>query len=144
LKQIDETVATLPDIEPSEALALSVAAARGAAKFKGVKLYEYFSELAGLKEEEVCIPAPVPALAAVNIPSLNTYRTIQLFPVKASNYELAVAKLHGFFHKLSHVSDKFTKPIRYSPLGTPSTDLPTIEEVIKVSNLSCILFKKSI
>lgn len=132
-KQIEEAILSIPEIEQAESLALGIAAIRAVAKFKGVKPYELIAELASNKEENIQIPLPVPVIASLNVPNTKAIKTIQIFPVKSSTFESAFTRLNQLFNRIL-LHEKVSKPAKFSPYGNALVDIPSIEDLMKVSN----------
>lgn len=130
-KHVEEAILGIQDVDPAESLALSIAAIRAASKFKGQSVCKYISELSQTKDDQLCIPAPVPVIATFSVPSTNATKLIQLFPVKSSTLDSALVKLNQLFNRVLY-GDKSAKPIRISQLGTPWIDSPTLEDLCKV------------
>jgi hypothetical protein len=139
-KQVEDAIVAIQDVDAAESLALSIAACRAAAKFKGVKVYQFIAELAGTREDQLCIPLPVPTLATMNIPSTKAVKTVQLFPVKFTSFDAAFTKLNQIFNRFVH-HEKTAKPSRFSSSGTPWVDSASFEELCKVSFFSFIIIK---
>ena len=64
LKQMDKCLSDTIKDDPTLLLALSIACCQAAAKFKGISVYKYISEIS---ETEMCIPIPVPCVMIRNI-----------------------------------------------------------------------------
>lgn len=131
LKQIDETIAAMNDIDPAESLAVSMACCRAAAKYKGIKLFEFIGELANVKKEDMVLPLPVAIIATRQVNNTKALQSVQLFPIKSSAFDLAINKIYSFLHTLA-LHEKTMKPVRFSPQGNAVIDAPSIEDVAKV------------
>lgn len=90
--KIDESVAKLSGVDPAESLALSIACCRAGARHKGMKLYQYIASIAGLKEEDTCIPSPVVSVLSRIIDGQDT-QDITLTSTKAGTYASALESL---------------------------------------------------
>lgn len=131
LKQVDEAVAAVPHIEPAECMAVSIACAKAAAKFHGVKLHEYFADQVGLRRDEMAIPLPVITAAVREIGHLLGQQAVQIFPVKSSDLELSLDRLRMVVRYLSKT--KRALPGRYDSSGTQCLEhTANIEEVVQV------------
>jgi hypothetical protein len=130
-KQVEDAILTIPDLDPAESLSLSIAALRTMAKFKNCKLYEMIASLAGTKDDQICIPLPVTTIGMMNVPTSKAIKSIQLFPVRSTSFQDAITAINQLFNKIIY-HEKTARPMKFSPLGTPWIDCPTIEDLTKV------------
>jgi len=142
LSLFDQSVAAITDIDRAESMALSIACCRAAAKYKNKELFQYISELFGIKSDDLIIPLPVASLCIFPIPSTTVEQMVHIIPIRSSSLELAIAKLNSFMFKLIQ-HDKITKPIRYSKSGTFHFDGNNFEELIKHLDLIIQEFEES-
>lgn len=132
LSKIDENIEKLSGIDQAEALALSIACSRAAARHKGMKLHQYFAYLAGLKEDNMCIPIPVvPVLSRLIENDLCT-QDIMLVPIKKKSFQSALEKLTQA-QSLIIKSDNIKKPISRSVIGCPCVIGNNINMAAKVT-----------
>jgi hypothetical protein len=128
--QFDEAVQSISDIDMAESMALSIACCRAGAKYKGVELFEFVANLAGLNVDELSIPLPVPAIHLHSV-STTAFQTIHLFPIRSTSFELAMMKLNTFSCKLIQ-HNKLHKPTLWTRLSTPYFDNAQFDDAIKV------------
>ncbi len=132
LKQIDDAIGAMNDIDPAESLAVSMACCRSAARFRGIKLYEFIGELANVKKEDMVLPLPVAIIATRQVNNTKALQSIQLYPIKSSSFDLAVNKIYAFLFSVTN-HEKTMKPVRFSPQGNAVIDAPSIDDLAKVS-----------
>eukprot|EP00981_Chlorochromonas_danica_P008316 scaffold2111_cov167-Ochromonas_danica.AAC.5 len=131
-KKIDEVITSINLIQPAESLAVSIAITKAAAKFHGMKFYEYIAYQSNLRSSEMMIPLPVITLLKRDFGYLAGGQVIQLFPVKTTDLDLAIEKLRRLCKHLSK-HKKIMLPRRYSESGTFCLEATAnIEEVLQI------------
>lgn len=134
-KKIDEVITSINLIQPAESLAVSIAITKAAAKFHGMKAYEYIAHQLNLRSSEMMIPLPVITLLRRDFGYLTGGQVIQLFPIKTTDLDLAIEKLRRVCKHLSK-HKKIMLPRRYSENGTFCLEATAnIEEVLQVGTL---------
>ncbi|KAJ1403579.1 enolase C-terminal domain-like protein [Ochromonadaceae sp. CCMP2298] len=127
LAKLDQAVADLAGVNPAEALALSIACTRAAARHKGLKLYQFVAHAAGLKESELRLPVPAAAVLSKLIDGGT--QDISLTPVAASSFPHALEKLlqvSALVRSAEHVQPNL------SAWGSPSMNCKSVAEASKV------------
>lgn len=135
LKQIDEAIVAINNIDPAETLAISMAMCRAGAKFSGVKVNEHIATLAGLRRDEMVIPLPVLSVITREMGFVPAKQVIQLFPVKASDLEQAFNKLRQAVRAMSKCK-RMQVPPKFDSSGTQFLDhTANLEEMLLVGSL---------
>lgn len=139
LKQVDEIVASVDDIECAESMAISIACCHAIAKQKAKPLYEVIAELAGTKVDEMALPLPVLTIATrVVVCQPDHVQSLQIYATRATVLSTVLDKYHRLVHLLSQ-HEKVPKPLRYSLHGTVIVDAGSIDDLARVCpSLCCI------
>lgn len=128
--KVDENIAKLSGVDPAESLALSIACVRAGARHKGKKLYQYIASLAGLKEEDICIPSPVVSVLSRIVEGQET-QDITLTSTKAGSFSSALEALLQCSSLLA-VTEGVLKPRVLSTWGSPCVNSANINAAAKV------------
>lgn len=128
--KVDESVAKLSGVDPAESLALSIACVKAGARHKGKKLYQYIAGLAGLKEEDICIPSPVVSVLSRIVEGQET-QDITLTSTKAGSFSSALEALLQC-SSLIAASEGVLKPRALSTWGSPCVGSANINAAAKV------------
>eukprot|EP01032_Pedospumella_encystans_P031341 gene31341-35379_t len=128
--KVDESIAKLAGVDPAESLALSIACVKAGARHKGKKLYQYIANLAGLKEEDICIPSPVVSILSRIVEGQET-QDITLTSTKAGSFASALEALLQC-STLIAASEGVLKPRILSTWGSPCVSSANISAAAKV------------
>lgn len=137
ISKVDEGVAKLAGVDPAESLALSIACVRAGARHKGMKLYQYIASVAGLKEEDICIPSPVVSVLSRIVEGQDT-QDITLVSTKAGSFSSAMESLLQCSSLIGR-SDGILKPRVLSAWGSPCINGANVNVAAKVEIMSCNL-----
>jgi len=130
ITKVDEGIAKLSGVDPAESLALSIACVRAGARHKGMKLYQYIASVSGLKEEDVCIPAPVVSVLSRIVEGQDT-QDITLTSTKAGSFSSAMESLLQCASLVAR-SDGVLKPRTLSAWGSPCITGANVNVAAKV------------
>lgn len=135
VKQVDEIIQGLADIDASESMGISIACCLASAKMKDKPLYEAIAELSGTRNEDLVIPLPVLTLAVRQVSVLpDAIQAVQVYATKATTLDKVIEKYNTLLSALgSH--EKVAKPLRYTLQGTIYVESANIEELTRVSPL---------
>jgi len=132
IKQVDDAVATIADINPAESMAVSIAACRAAAKLQTKKLHEVISDFSGTKAEDCQLPLPVLTFGTRHFSGLpDTTQTVHAIASRSSTLDGALDKYKYLIRALVQ-HEKVVKPVKYSIAGTAFVDAPSVEEVARI------------
>lgn len=136
LFKIDECISKVSDIDQAESLALSIACCRASSYHKGLKLYQYFSQLIGIKEDYLRIPIPVSSLLSRAIDSDIYSQDIMVTPIKATSFINAIEIINKAQRAVSN-HDMVKQPFNISFSGSPAIERNNFNSALKVSCKRC-------
>lgn len=132
IKQVDDAILTIADIDPAESMVVSLAACRAAAKLKTCQLYEIISEYTGVKSEDCVLPLPVITFGTRHFSNLpDSTQTLQVISTRSSTLDGALDKYNYLLRALTQ-HEKVVKPMKYSLHGTTIIEAPAIEEIARI------------
>ena len=125
---VDETIAQIPGMEKSVALALSMACCRAGARHKGLPLYRFLADLAGTSPG---IPVPVVSvLTRATAGSIAVTQNITVTPTTPSFVEGAFEAVLKASLVVQRFLDTNKTPNTVTDSGCPCVTLGTLQEAV--------------
>eukprot|EP01036_Dinobryon_divergens_P035564 gene35564-46123_t len=130
--KVEECICKVVKEDNTVLLALSMACCRAAARFRGVSLYTYISELT---ETEMCIPMPTPTVIVRTLPETAINRSPQqllLIPTSSEDLQVALDTLMDASSRIISVAKSSGASASMTQCGSISLNHESIEKCMQV------------